>query len=35
LPVGLDDLLEVDLDKVVERIDMLFDEPFDLEESWQ
>ena len=35
LTVGLDDLLELNLNKVVERIDMLFNEPFDLEKSWQ
>lgn len=35
LVVGFDDVLYVCVDKVVERVDVLFDETFDLEESGQ
>ena len=33
--VGLDDVFQVDVDKVVERIDMLLDQTLDLQERWQ
>lgn len=35
LVVGFDDVLDVGIDKVVERLNVLFDKTFDLEESWQ
>lgn len=33
--VGLDDLFELDIDKVVVRVDVLLDQTLDLEEGWQ
>ena len=33
LAVGLDNLLDLHIDEEVERVDMLFDETFDLEEG--
>lgn len=35
LVVGFNDVLDVGIDKVVERVDVLFDEAFDFEESRQ
>ena len=35
LVIGFDDVLDVGIDKVVERVDVLFDETFDFEESRQ
>ena len=33
LAVGLDNLLDLHIDEEIERVDMLFDETFDLEEG--
>jgi hypothetical protein len=35
LVVGTDDLLEINVDKIVERVDVLFDQTFCLKECWQ
>lgn len=33
--VRSDNLFQIHVDKVVERVDMLFDETLDLQESWE
>jgi hypothetical protein len=33
--VGLDDFLQLDIGEVVERVDVLFDQALDTQESWK